>query len=164
MELVTPGIGLIFWMTISFGLVLFLLGKFAWKPIMKGLHEREDSIEKALHAADEAKKEMQKLKAGNEQLLLQAKEERDNLMKEARQMKDAIISEARTRADEEGNRIIATARESIQYEKMAALNDLKSQIAIISIEIAEKIMKQELADKEKQTKLTETLLKDIKIN
>lgn len=164
MELVTPGIGLIFWMTISFGLVLFILGKFAWKPIMKGLHEREDSIEKALHAADEAKKEMQKLKAGNEQLLLQAKEERDNLMKEARQLKEAIISEARARADEEGNRIIAIARESIQYEKMAALNDLKSQIAIISIEIAEKIMKQELADKEKQTKLTETLLKDIKIN
>lgn len=164
MELVTPGIGLIFWMTLSFGLVLFILGKFAWKPIMKGLHEREDSIEKALHAADEAKKEMLKLKAGNEQLLLQAKEERDNLMKEARQMKDAIISEARARADEEGSRIIATARESIQYEKMAALNDLKSQIATISIEIAEKIMKQELADKEKQTKLTESLLKDIKIN
>lgn len=164
MELVTPGIGLIFWMTLSFGIVLFILGKFAWKPIMKGLREREDSIEHALHAADEAKKEMLKLKAGNEQLLIEAKEERDKLMKEARLMKEAIIAEARTRADEEGNRIIETARESIQYEKMAALNDLKSQIANISIEIAEKIMKQELAEKGKHTVLTEALLKDIKIN
>lgn len=164
MELVTPGIGLIFWMTLSFGIVLFILGKFAWKPIMKGLHEREDSIEKALHAADEAKKEMLKLQAGNELLLLEAKEERDNLMKDARKMKDAILAEARTRADEEAGRIIVNARESIQYEKMAALNDLKSQLATISIEIAEKIMKQELADKEKQHKLTDALLKDIKIN
>lgn len=164
MELISPGIGLIFWMTLSFGLVLFILGKYAWKPIMKGLHEREDSIEKALHAADEAKREMLKLKAGNEQLLREAKEERDALLREARKLKDAIIEDARVKANEEASRIVENARESIQYEKMAAINELKNQIASISIEIAEKILGQELADKDKQHQLTQSLLKNIKIN
>jgi F-type H+-transporting ATPase subunit b len=164
MELVKVDIGLLFWMTLTFGTVLFILGKFAWKPIMKMLHEREESIEKALHAADEAKKEMLKLKAGNEQLLLEAKEERDALMRDARKVKEAIIDEARLKANEEANRIIENARESIQYEKMAAINELKNQIASISIEIAEKLIGQELVDKEKQNQLTEKLLKEVKIN
>jgi F-type H+-transporting ATPase subunit b len=131
---------------------------------MKGLHEREDSIEKALHAADEAKREMLKLKAGNEQLLREAKEERDALLREARKLKDAIIEDARVKANEEASRIVENARESIQYEKMAAINELKNQIASISIEIAEKILGQELADKDKQHQLTQSLLKNIKIN
>ncbi|MBK7030093.1 MAG: F0F1 ATP synthase subunit B [Bacteroidales bacterium] len=164
MELVKVDIGLLFWMTLTFGTVLFILGKFAWKPIMKMLHEREESIEKALHAAEEAKKEMLKLKAGNEQLLLEAKEERDALMRDARKVKEAIIDEARLKANEEANRIIENARESIQFEKMAAINELKNQIASISIEIAEKLIGQELADKEKQNQLTEKLLKEVKIN
>lgn len=164
MELVKVDIGLLFWMTLTFGTVLFILGKFAWKPIMKMLHEREDSIEKALNAADEAKKEMLKLKAGNEQLLLEAKEERDALLRDARKVKEAIIDEARLKANEEANRIIENARESIQYEKMAAINELKNQIASISIEIAEKLIGQELVDKEKQHLLTEKLLKEVKIN
>jgi F-type H+-transporting ATPase subunit b len=164
MELEKVDIGLLFWMTVTFGLLLFILGKYAWKPIMKMLHEREDSIEKALHAAEAAKKEMLKLKAGNEQLLLEAKEERDALLREARKVKEDIIEEARRKANEEANRIIENARESIQYEKLAAINDLKNQIASISIEIAEKLIMQELSDKEKQHELTEKLLKEVKIN
>jgi len=164
MELVKVDIGLLFWMTITFGTVLFILGKFAWKPIMKMLHEREESIEKALNAAEEAKKEMLKLKAGNEQLLMEAKEERDALLRDARKVKESIIEEARLKANEEANRIIENARESITYEKMAAINDLKNQIASISIEIAEKLIGQELENKEKQHQLMEKLLKEVKIN
>jgi F-type H+-transporting ATPase subunit b len=164
MELVKIDIGLLFWMTLTFSILLFILGKYAWKPIMKMLHEREDSIEKALNAAEEAKKEMLKLKSGNEQLLLEAKEERDALMRDARKVKEAIIDEARIKANEEANRIIENARESIQFEKLAAINDLKNQIASISIEIAEKLLGQELSDREKQKQLTEKLLKEVKIN
>ena len=164
MELVKVDIGLLFWMTLTFSLLLFILGKFAWKPIMKMLHEREDSNEKALNAAEDAKKEMLKLKAGNEQLLLEAKEERDALLRDARKVRESIIDEARLKANEEANRIIENARESINYEKMAAINDLKNQIAAISIEIAEKLIIQELSDKDKQHQLTEKLLKEVKIN
>ncbi|NVO21282.1 MAG: F0F1 ATP synthase subunit B [Bacteroidetes bacterium] len=164
MELVKVDIGLLFWMTLTFGILLFILGKYAWKPIMKMLHEREESIDKALNAAEDAKKEMLKLKAGNEQLLLEAKEERDALLRDARKVKESIIEEARAKANEEANRIIENARESIQYEKLAAINDLKNQIASISIEIAEKLLGQELSNKEKQKELTEKLLKEVKIN
>ena len=164
MELVKIDIGLLFWMTVTFSILLFILGKYAWKPIMKMLHEREDSIEKALNAAGEAKKDMLKLKAGNEQLLVEAKEERDALMRDARKVKESIIEEARVKANEEANRIIENARESIQYEKLAAINELKNQIASISIEIAEKLLMHELADKEKQQQLMEKLLKEVKIN
>jgi F-type H+-transporting ATPase subunit b len=164
MQLVTPGIGLMFWMIVSFGLVLFVLGKYAWKPIMKGIHQREDSIEKALEAANDAKKEMLKLKAGNEQLLRDAKDERDALMRDARKVKEAILEEAREKANEEAARIMGNARENIQFEKMAAINELKNQIATISIEIAEKIIGKELENKKAQQELTEKLLKEVKIN
>jgi F-type H+-transporting ATPase subunit b len=164
MRLITPDIGLLFWMVIAFGTVLYVLAKFAWKPIMKGIHQREDGIEKALEAANEAKKEMMKLKAGNEQLLRDAKDERDALMREARKIKELILEEARVKATEESARIVENARENIQYEKMAAINDLKNQIAAISIEIAEKLLGKELEDKEKQQQLTEKLLKEVKIN
>lgn len=164
MELVKVDIGLLFWMTLSFGTVLFILAKFAWKPIMKGIHDREESIDKALHAAEDAKKEMLKLKAGNEELLNQAKEERDALLREARKLKDSIIDEARVKANEEAQRIIESARESIQYEKLAVINDLKNQVASISIEIAEKILQKELANKEEQQQLTKKLIEEVKIN
>jgi F-type H+-transporting ATPase subunit b len=164
MQLVTPGIGLIFWMLISFSLVLYVLGKYAWKPIMKGIHQREDTIEKALEAANEAKKEMLKLKAGNEQLLRDAKDERDALMRDARKVKEAILEEARVKANEEAARIMENARENIQFEKMAAINELKNQIATISIEIAEKLIEKELENKKAQHELTEKLLKEVKIN
>jgi len=164
MQLVTPGIGLLFWMLISFSLVMFVLGKYAWKPIMKGIHQREDTIEKALEAANEAKKEMLKLKAGNEQLLRDAKDERDALMRDARKVKEAILEEAREKANEEAARIMENARENIQFEKMAAINDLKNQIASISIEIAEKLIGKELENKQQQHLLTEKLLKEVKFN
>jgi len=164
MQLVTPGIGLIFWMLVSFSLVLFVLGKYAWTPIMKGIHQREDTIEKALEAANEAKKEMLKLKAGNEQLLRDAKDERDALMRDARKVKEAILEEARAKANEEAARIMENARENIQFEKMAAINELKNQIATISIEIAEKLIGKELQNKKAQQELTEKLLKEVKIN
>ena len=164
MELVNPGIGLLFWMTLSFGLLLFVLGKFAWKPILKAIHEREDSIEAALHSAEKAREDMQALKADNEILLKQAREERDAMLRDARKMKDGILEEARTKANEQGQRIIETARESIQFEKMAAITELKNQIAIFSIEIAEKVIEQELSDKEKQKQFTEKLIEKIKLS
>jgi F-type H+-transporting ATPase subunit b len=164
MQLVTPGIGLLFWMLVSFSLVLFVLGKYAWKPIMKGIHQREDTIEKALESANEAKKEMLKLKAGNEQLLREAKDERDALMRDARKVRETILEQARITANEESARILENARENIQFEKMAAINELKNQIASISIEIAEKVIGKELENKDQQQKLTEKLLKDVKIN
>jgi F-type H+-transporting ATPase subunit b len=131
---------------------------------MKGIHQREDSIEKALEAANDAKKEMLKLKAGNEQLLRDAKDERDALMRDARKVKEAILEEAREKANEEAARIMGNARENIQFEKMAAINELKNQIATISIEIAEKIIGKELENKKAQQELTEKLLKEVKIN
>jgi len=164
MELVTPGIGLLFWMTLSFGLLLFVLGKYAWKPIMKAIHEREDSIETALHAAEKAREDMLALKSDNELLLKQAKEERDAMLREARKLKDGILEEARSKANDEGRRIIENARESIQFEKMAAITELKNQIAVLSIEIAEKVIEQELSDKAKQQQFTEKLIDKIKLS
>ncbi|HEX7412199.1 MAG TPA: F0F1 ATP synthase subunit B [Bacteroidales bacterium] len=164
MELVTPGIGLLFWMTLSFGLLLFVLGKYAWKPILKAIHEREDSIETALHSAEKAREDMLLLKADNEVLLKQAREERDAMLRDARKMKEDILEEARGKANEQGQRIIETARESIQFEKMAAITELKNQIAVFSIEIAEKVIEQELSDKEKQKKFTEKLIGKIKLS
>ncbi len=164
MQLVTPGIGLLFWMLVSFGLVMYVLAKYAWKPIMKGIHQREETIENALEAANEAKKEMLQLKSGNEQLLRDAKDERDALMRDARKVRESILDEARVKANEESARILENARENIQFEKMAVINELKNQIATISIDIAEKLIGKELEDKEQQKKLTEKLLKDVKIN
>ncbi|HPE55036.1 MAG TPA: F0F1 ATP synthase subunit B [Bacteroidales bacterium] len=164
MELVQPGLGLIFWMTISFSILIFILAKFAWKPIMKGLKEREDSIDQALHAADKAREEMKQLQFSNEQLLKEAKEERDNILRDARHVKENIIEEARVKANEEAIRIIENAKESIQFEKLAAIHDMKNQLADLSIEIAEKILRQELSDKSKHNQLIERLLNEIKEN
>lgn len=164
MELVTPHIGLIFWMTLSFALVLFILGKFAWKPIMKALKEREESIESALRAADRAKEEMAQLTFSNEQLMKEAKEERDAMLRDARKIRDNVIGEAKTKAEGEAQRIVETAKENIHFEKMAALTDLKNQIAILSIEIAEKIMKEDLSTNEKQKALVTKLLNEIHFN
>jgi F-type H+-transporting ATPase subunit b len=164
MELVTPHIGLIFWMTLSFAIVLFILGKFAWKPIMKMLREREESIENALRAAEKAKEEMTHLVFSNEQLMKEAKEERDGMMRDARKIRDNIIGEAKTKADSEAQRIVETAKENIHFEKMSALTELKNQIAVLSIEIAEKVMKEDLSKNEKQKELVVKLLNEIHFN
>ncbi len=164
MGLVRPDLGLLFWMLLSFGTVLFLLGKFAWKPIMDSLKEREDSIENALKAADRVKDEMASLQSKNEELLKKARDERDQMLKDAKAIKDKMISEARDKATEEANKIFSSARENIENEKMAAITELKNEIASLSIEIAEKVLTQELSDPTKQKRYIETLLKDIKLN
>ncbi len=164
MELVKPAFGLIFWMFVSFALILFLLKKFAWKPILEMLDEREKTISDALNSAQRAKEEMTALRAGNEKLLQEARNERDNLLKEAREAKEMIINEARAKATDASDKILASARENISNEKMAAITELKNYVATLSIEIAEKVLKQELADPNKQKELVQTLLKDTKLN
>lgn len=164
MELVKPQFGLIIWMTISFLVLLFLLGKFAFPMILKSLKEREDSIVEALNSAAKAKEEMTALKADNEKLLMQARAERDLMMKEARDTKDAIIAEAKNKAQAEGNRIMTAARESINNEKNAAIAELKNQVASMSIEIAEKILRQELSHETKQKSLMDNLMNDVSLN
>lgn len=164
MELVSPGIGLIFWMTLSFAILLWILAKFAWKPILKGLKERETSIDEALHAADKAREDMKLLKFSNEQLLKEAKEERDAILKAGRKIRDSIIEESKIKANEEANRIIENAKETIQNEKMAAITDLKNQLASLSIEIAEKILQKELAEDAKQKEYIDKLINEIHFN
>ena len=164
MELVQPGIGLIFWMTLSFSALIFILAKFAWKPILQGLKERENSIDEALNAANKAREDMKELKYSNEELIKEAKEDRDVILREARAVKDKIIDEAKDRAGIEAARIVEAAKESIQYEKMAAITDLKNQLATLSIEIAEKVLKEELSAKDKQKDLVDRLIGEVKFN
>lgn len=164
MELVKPEFGLVFWMTVSFLIVVFLMRKFAWGPILSSLSEREKSIEDALNAAKKAKEEVANMKAENERILQEARNERDKMLKEARETKDQIVNEARSRAQTEGDRMLYIARETIENEKRAAVNELKNQVAILSVEIAEKILRQQLAADEKQKALVQDLLKDVKMN
>lgn len=164
MELVKPEFGLIFWMVISFGLIMLILKKFAWKPILNMLHEREASIQNALDSAEKAKEEMKALQSNNEKILADARNERDQLLKDAREIREKMISEAKGIATKEGERMLTIARENIQNEKMAAITELKNQVATLSIEIAEKILKSELSSDEKQKTLVNTLLKDVNLN
>ena len=164
MELVTPEIGLIFWTTIVFLLLLIVLKKYAWKPILAAVDERNKSIEDALKAADKAKKEMLALNADNERILIQAKKERDALLKEGREIKDNIIAESKDKAKIEADKILITAKEQIYNEKMKAITELKNQVAEMSIDIAEKILKSELSDKNKQKELIAEALKSNELN
>ena len=164
MELVKPEFGLIFWMVISFGLIMLILRKFAWKPILNMLHEREASIQDALDSAEKAKEEMKALQSNNEKILADARNERDQLLKDAREIREKMIADAKGIATKEGERMLTIARENIQNEKMAAITELKNQVATLSIEIAEKILKSELSSDEKQKTLVNTLLKDVNLN
>ena len=164
MGLVTPDIGLVFWTTLSFLIVLFLLGKMAWKPILKGLKEREASIEDALQNAEKAREEMTKLQSGNEALLKEAREEREKMMVEARDMRDSMVSDAKVKAQEEADRMISQAKETINAEKNKAVAEIKNQVATLSIDIAEKILKTELASDDKQKALINNLIEDVNLN
>lgn len=164
MELVTPGFGLLFWTTLSFLIVLFLLKKMAWKPILEALKERENSISEALKAADKAKMDMARLKADNDKLLNEARAERDAMMKEARETRNKIIEEAKDKAKSEADKLIVTAQNSIENQKNAAIAELKNQVAEMSLVIAEKILMSELSDKGKQEKLIEDSIKSFKAN
>src|SRR3989339_1181563 len=164
MELVTPGLGLVFWMLLSFSILLFILKKFAWKPILQMLKERGTSIEKALQSAERAKEEMMRLQADNEKIIQEAKLERDKLIREAREIKEKIVSDAKTEAQAEAQKLLENARHTIQQEKHAAINEIKNQVAEISVQIAEKILRKELAAENKQKEFMNDLLKDVKLN
>ena len=157
-------VGLFFWQTLLFLVLMFVLRKYAWKPILNAVNEREDSIQEALDSAKEAKLEMAKLKSDNEDLLNEARIERDAMLKEAREIKDGIVADAKGIANKESEKIIASARESIQHEKMAAITELKNQVATLSIEIAEKILKDELSSADKQKAIIDSVVKDINLN
>lgn len=164
MELVKPDFGLVFWMSLSFLIVVFLMRKFAWGPILSSLKERETTISEALNSAKRAKEEVANLKAENERILQEARNERDKILKEARDAKDQIVAEAKSRAQSEGDRMITMARESIRNEKNAAITEMKNQVASLSVEIAEKVIRQQLANDDKQKALVQDLLKDVKLN
>ena len=156
--------GLFLWQTIIFIVLIFALRKFAWKPILGSVNDREESIKEALKSAEEARLKLAELKTDNQALLNEARAERDAILKEARTMKDGIVAEAKTFATVEADKIVAAARESIQHEKMAAITDLKNQVAVLSIEIAEKILKDELSSADKQKALIDNVVKDIVLN
>jgi len=164
MELVTPSIGLVFWTLIAFLFLLVLLKKFAWKPIMTAIHDREQFIDEALNKAELAKKEMARLTAQNEDLMKQARAERDAILKEAKTLKDAILSEAKTSAHTEGAKLIEKAKIEIENQKKAALVELKNQVSSLSIDIAERVLRNQLQDKAKQEELVAGLLKDVELN
>ena len=164
MELVTPEIGLIFWTTVVFSLLLVVLKKYAWKPILSAVDERNKSIEDALKAADKAKEEMLSLNADNERILMEARKERDILLKEGREIKDSIIAEAKDQAKVNAEKILTIAKEQIINEKMKAITELKNQVANLSIEIAEKILKSELQDLNKQKELVTTAIANKDLN
>ena len=164
MELVTPGIGLLFWMSLSFLFVLFILGKFAWKPVLKMIKERELSIESALTAADKAKEELANLQRINEELIFKAKEEATQMIKDAQKIRDSIVDGSVAKAQEEASKKIEMARQEIQNEKNRAMSELKNEIGLFSIEIAEKILKRELAKDQNQKDYISSLLKDMNLN
>lgn len=164
MEIISPGIGLIFWMTLVFSALLFILKKYAWKPIMTALNEREQDISSSLEMAKQTKSEMKKLKADNDNLFIEARKEREAILAEANKTKVQIINDAKETAIVEANRIVEAARLNIESEKRAALSEIKSQVAEFSIEIAEKILRSELSDKEKQDKLIKEHLDKLQLN
>jgi F-type H+-transporting ATPase subunit b len=155
---------LVFWTTIIFIVFFILLRKFAWKPILGAVKGREESINNALASAEAARKEMQNLTADNERILHEARMERDALLKEAREMRDKMIADSKHEAQVQGERMIEQAKTAIESEKNAAMAELKSQVSSLSLEIAEKLLKEELSNKEAQTKLVEKMLGDVKLN
>jgi F-type H+-transporting ATPase subunit b len=164
MELLTPGTGLIIWQTFVFLLLVFLLGKLAWKPILSSLKEREQSIQEALDTAEKARLELSKLKSDNESLLKQAREERDKLLREAREASNRLKDEAQAEAKKAADKIIDDARTTIGIEKQAALKEIKIQVATFSIEVAERLLKEKLSNDKAQKELVQKYVNDIKVN
>ena len=154
-------IGLFFWQTVIFIFLILLLKKFAWKPILDAVNEREEGIKNALLSAEKAKEEMASLQSDNEETLKKARSERDSLLKEAREIKQQLIDEAKSEAKNEAKKIISQAQETIQNEKNAAIVDLKNQVAGLSIDIAEKVLKEKLSDDKAQMKLVKDLVKEV---
>jgi F-type H+-transporting ATPase subunit b len=164
MDLITPEFGLVFWTAITFLLLLLILRKFAWKPILGAVSDREEGIKDALASAENARKEMENLTADNERILKEARLERETMLKEAREIKAKMISDAKEEAQEQANKMITQAQLAIESEKKSAMAELKNHVAGLSIEIAEKVVRQELSDKGKQLKLVESMLGEAKLN
>lgn len=164
MDLLTPSIGNIFWTTVVFLILVILLGKFAWKPILSAINTRETNIVDALNQVKLAKAEMENLKADNERIIREAKIERDAILKEAREIKDKIVGEAKDAAKTEGDKMIEQARQTIIAEKNAAMADIKSQIGELSVNIAEFILKQKLDNNDAQNQLVENILNKSNLN
>lgn len=164
MGIIEPGIGLLFWMTLTFGILLFILAKFAWKPIVNAVNDREASIVDALNQAKLAKKEMEDLKSDNERIIREAKIERDSILKEAREIKDRIVGEAKDVAKAEGDKMIEAAKQTIQTEKNAAMSEIRTQIGALSVNIAESILQKNLEKSEAQEELVQNYLNKSNLN
>lgn len=164
MDLLLPEFGLVIYQSIAFLLLMFLLAKFAWKPVLASIKEREQSIDEALNKAELAKQEMARLTAQNEELMKEARAERDLILKEAKTLKDNIVNEAKTQAHTEGAKLIEKAKIEIENQKKAALAELKSQVSSLSLDIAERVLRNQLQDKAKQEDLVANLLKDVELN
>lgn len=164
MALVTPDIGLIIWQLIIFLIVLFILRGFVWRPILSALKAREHQIEDSLRAADNAKEEMEQIKADNEYLLQEARIERDAILKEAKEEAVHIVEHAKAETSDITSKMIQDAREAIEVEKKAALTEVKDLVGSLSIEIAEKVLRDKLSDDKSQKALVDKFIKDIKIN
>ncbi|MFV8356571.1 F0F1 ATP synthase subunit B [Flavobacterium sp. XS1P32] len=156
--------GLFIWQIAIFVGLIFLLKKFAWKPILDAVNDREEGIKNALLSAENARNEMQNLQADNQRILQEARLERDNMLKDAREMKEKMVADAKNEAQAQGLKMIEQAKAAIESEKNAAMAELKLQVSTLSLSIAEKILKDELSNKEAQTKLVEKMLGDVKLN
>ena len=157
-------VGLFFWQTLLFVILVFFLRKYAWKPILNAVEEREDGIKNALESAEKAKQEMENLNADNERILAEARIERDTLLKEAREMKNNIINEAKEQAGSEADKILSSAKEQINNEKMKAITELKNSVADLSIDMAKMVLKSELKNSDKQKQLVTEALKEVTLN
>jgi F-type H+-transporting ATPase subunit b len=164
MELLTPSFGLIFWTLLAFVVVLFVLGKYAWRPILNSLNEREKTIADSLETAERVKREMAQLKSENEELMAKAREERAVMLKEARETKDKIINEAKEQAKVEANKIITDAQQQINAQKMAALTDVKNQVGKLVVEVTEKVLRKELDSKDAQEAHIKDLVKEVNLS
>lgn len=163
-SLITPAIGLVFWSTIAFSLLLFLLVKFAWKPILGAINERENSIADSLNAAELAKSQLTSLQAENEKLLDEARKERDKILKDAQNVANTIIAEAKDKASTEANQLLESAKISINAEKMNALTQIQNTIGTFSVQIAEQIVRKNLSSDDAQQNLVKEYLSDLKLN
>jgi F-type H+-transporting ATPase subunit b len=163
MDLVTPDIGLLFWMCVSFGIVVLLLRKYAWKPILNGVKSREASIADALNEAKKMREEIAKMTAGNEELMAQAREEREVLLKEARDIRDQEIADAKVKAKAEADALLARVREDIRNEKLRAIGELKTEVAELSVKVAETILRDKLSDNVAQQSLVDKVMKDAEL-
>jgi len=164
MDLITPGFGLVFWTAITFIILLVILRKFAWKPILGAVQDREEGIKEALASAENARKEMENLTADNERILNEARAERESMLKEARDLKNKMIADAKEEAQNQKNKMIVQAQSAIESEKKAAMAEIKKHVAGLSIGIAEKVLRQELNSKDKQLEIVESMLGEVTLN